>query len=82
MPRPTESKTDILRQAGYAYSFDRQIYINRKTRKAFSIEFVQDHSEDQILTHIGEHADGPGWRFYFNSGPSKAVKRELESVLA
>jgi hypothetical protein len=57
MPRLTESKTDILDEAGYAYS------------------------EDQIRKNIRERTDGPGWRFYFNSPPSEAVKHELESVL-
>jgi hypothetical protein len=81
MPRLTESKTDILDEAGYAYSFDRGMYINRKTKKAFSVEFVQDHREDQIRQYIREHTDGPGWRFYFNSPPSESVKHELECVL-
>ena len=81
MPRLTESKTDILDEAGYAYSFDRQMYINRKTKKAFSVEFVQDHSEGQIRKYIREDTDGPEWRFYFNSPPSEAVKHELECVL-
>jgi hypothetical protein len=81
MPRLIESKTDVLDEAGYAYSFDRQMYINRKTKKAFSVEFVQDHSEDQIRKNILERADGLEWRFYFNSPPSEAVKHELESVL-
>ena len=81
MPRLTESKTDILDEAGYAYSFDRQMYINRKTKKAFSVEFVQDHSEDQIRKYIQRHPDGLEWRFYFNTPPSEAVKHELECVL-
>jgi hypothetical protein len=80
MPR-TESKTDVLDEAGYAYSFDRQIYINRKSKKAFSIEFVQDHSEDQLKKYIREHTAGLEWRFYFNSPPSEAVKHELESIV-
>lgn len=81
MSRPTASKTEILDDAGYAYSFDRQMYVNRKTRKSFSIEFVEDHSEDEIRKYVREHADGPEWRFYFNAKPSEAVKHELESVL-
>jgi hypothetical protein len=81
MARLTESKTDILDEAGYAYGFDRQMYINPKTRKVFSVEFVQDHSEDQIRKHIQEHTDGHEWQFYFNSRPSDSVRRELESVL-
>ena len=81
MPRLTESKTDILDEAGYAYSFDRAMYINRKNKKAFSVEFVQDHSEDRIRESIREHTDRTGWKFYFNADPSKAVRHELESAL-
>jgi hypothetical protein len=81
MPRLTASRTEILDKAGYAYSFDRQMYINRKTKKAFSVEFVQDHSEDQIRKYTREHTPGLKWRFYFNLPPSEAVKRELECVL-
>ena len=81
MQRLTESKTEILDEAGYAYSFDRQVYINRKAKKAFSVEFVQDHSEDQIRKYMRERTDGLQWRFYFNTPPSEAVKHELECVL-
>jgi hypothetical protein len=55
--------------------------MNRKTKKAFSVEFVQDHSEDQIRKYIREHTDGLEWRFYFNLPPSEAVKHELECAL-
>ena len=57
MSRLTGTKTEILDEAGYAYSFDRQVYMNRKTKKAFSVDFVQDHSEDQIRKYIREHTD-------------------------
>jgi hypothetical protein len=77
MPRLIESKTDILDEAGYSYSFDRQMYVNRKAKRAFSVEFVEDHSEDDIR----ERTSGLEWRFYFNSSPSEAVRHELESVL-
>lgn len=81
MPRLAESKTDILDGAGYAYSFDRQMYVNRKTRKVFSVEFVQDHSEEQIRKYIQKYSDTQDWQFYFNSRPSDSVRHELESVL-
>ena len=81
MSRLAASKTEILDEAGYAYSFDREMYINRKTKKAFSVEFVQDHSEEQIRKYILEHTGGLKWRFYFNSPPSETVKHELEGVL-
>jgi hypothetical protein len=79
--RFTESKARLLDKAGYAYSFDRQMYVNRKAKKAFSINFIQDRSEDEIQDCMKKRANGTGWHFYFIDGPSKAVARELESVL-
>jgi hypothetical protein len=75
------TKSKILEDAGYVYSFDRQAYVNRKAKKVFSIEFVEDHSDEQLQKRISDDAQGSGWQFYFNSEPSQAVKRELESVL-
>jgi hypothetical protein len=74
-------KKDILRQANYRYNFDRDLYYNRQAKKAFSIEFVDDNKEEMLDRCINENTNGNGWRFYFNSRPSEAVKRELESVL-
>jgi hypothetical protein len=78
-----EDKKQILEDAGYAYSFDRLSYINRKARKVFSIEFVQDNSEEKIKARINEPAPPPGeWRFYFNAEPSEGVKREFLRSIA
>jgi hypothetical protein len=74
-------KKDILLKANYRYNFDRDVYFNRKAKKAFSLEFVEDHPEEELITLIGEGAHGSGWEFYFNSAPSDGVKRELERVL-
>lgn len=74
-------KQDLLRQAEYAYNFDRMVYFNRKAKKAFSVEFVEDHDEDELKRLIREGAETQGWRFYFNSTPAEAVKRELERAL-
>jgi hypothetical protein len=80
--RTVAGKQQILEDAGYAYSFDRAIYLNQKAGKAFSVEFVQDHSEDELQACIEEPAPPRGeWRFYFNSPPSDTVKRELAAVL-
>ncbi len=74
-------KSQILREAGYAYNFDRMVYFNPSTKKVFSVEFVEDHSEDQLQSCLSEQTNGAEWRFYFNSPPPGAVKRELENVL-
>ena len=74
-------KKDILKEAQYWYNFDRDIFYNRKAKKAFSLEFVDDYPEKEIRQRIEENTNGNGWTFYFNSPPSEGVKRELERVL-
>ena len=74
-------KKDMLWEADYRYNFDRDLFVNRVARKAFSLEFVDDKPEEEIRLRIGENTNGNGWMFYFNSPPSEGVKRELESVL-
>ena len=75
------SKSEIFREAGYAYNFDRMMYFNREAKKAFSIEFVEDHSESELQRCIGEQTEGTEWRFYSNSRLPEAVRRELENTL-
>lgn len=81
MQKALAMKARILDDAGYFYNFDRELYVNRKTRKAFSIDFIEDHDEAEIEQRIRRAKDKRKWQFYFNSDPSEAVKRELERVL-
>ena len=74
-------KQDLLNEAGYAYNFDRMVYFNRRAKKAFSVEFIEDHDEDELKKLIREHTKTRGWQFYFNSTPSESVRRVLERVL-
>jgi len=74
-------KSDILSQANYRYNFDRDLWVNPKAKKAFSVEFVDDNQEEEIVRRIKEGTNDSGWTFYFNSGPSEGVKRVLEQVL-
>jgi hypothetical protein len=69
------TKSKILEDAGYFYNFDRQAYVNRKAKKIFSIEFVEDHSDKELQKRISEETQENGWRYYSNSEPSEAVKR-------
>ena len=70
----------MLFAANYRYDFDRDLYVNRKARKAFSLEFVDDHSEESSSGHPGR-TEGNAWRFYFNDKPSEGVLRILEEYL-
>lgn len=81
MQKTLATKARILDEAGYAYNFDRELYVNRRTRKAFSIDFIEDHDEAEIEERIRRATDRRKWQFYFNSDPSETVKRELERVL-
>jgi hypothetical protein len=74
-------KKDVLKEAQYWYNFDRDIFYNRKSKKAFSIEFVDDNPEEEIRRRIEESTNSAGWTFYFTSPPSESVKRILEQVL-
>ena len=75
------NKKHILDEAGYAYDFERMIYLNRQAKKAFSVEFVEDQPEEELQRRIGENTGGEKWQFYFNTPPSKTVIKELERVL-
>ena len=72
-------KEALLEKSGYRYHFDRMIYFNRTDRRAFSLEFVEDHSQEDIqkLLEIPVTDD---WVFYFNKPASDRVKRELAAV--
>ena len=76
------SKGQLLEESGYRYNFERMVYFNRKTKKAFSVEFVDDNSRDDLQRCITEETNGEGWRFYFNTPPAESVKRQLENDLA
>jgi hypothetical protein len=79
--RQVAVKDQILEDAGYVYNLERALYINRSAKKAFSIEFVEGHTGEQIQEQILRGGNGNGWTFYFNSGPTDFVRRELERIL-
>jgi hypothetical protein len=80
MSEATDKET-LLEGAGYRYHFDRMIYFNREVRKAFSHEFVEDHSIDEIQHSLNAPGAEDNWTFYFNEPPSEYVRRELSSAL-
>lgn len=65
--KPPE-KEQILKNAGYSYSFDRELYLNRSVKKAFSVEYLEHHSPDEIRKAMQEPPKAQ-WYFYFNGGP-------------
>lgn len=80
--RNLATKEQILQDAGYTYNFDRELYLNRKAKKAFSVKFVEDRSEEEIQSCIREDTDrDKEWHFFFVDPPSDIVKRQLANVL-
>ncbi len=74
-------KEQLLKKAGYSYKPDREVYVNRKARKVFSIDYLEDHDTKEIASKIQEDARGAKWTFIFNDEPSDSVKRELAKML-
>jgi hypothetical protein len=75
-------KEMLLEKSGYRYHFSRMIYFNRGVRRAFSREFVDDNTRQEIQRLISEPpSTSPGWTFYFNKAPSDRVSRELAEEL-
>lgn len=74
------TKEQLLKNSGYRYSFDRELYLNRELKKAFSVEFIEDRSEEEIEMAIQEPSVGH-WRFFFNGDLSPAAERELANIL-
>ncbi len=71
----TYDKKDILKQAGFKFHFDKDIYVNRNKKKIFSLEAIEDHDEKWLQQCVDEdHAD---WKFYCNTPPTEYVKQEL-----
>ena len=73
-------KEQLLESSGYRYHFDRMIYFNRSVRRAFSLEFVEDHSQHEIQKLL-ETPARDDWAFHFNKPVSDRVKRELAEAL-
>lgn len=75
------TKRRLLEGEGFVYNFDRDVYYNRESKKVFSVEFVEDHTVEDLDRCIRESAGGGNWHFYFNTAPSGSVTRELQGAL-
>jgi hypothetical protein len=70
----------LLENSGYDYHFERMIYRNRATKRAFSIEFVEDHSLQEIQKLI-DQSPASDWVFHFNQPPPKGLIKNLIEAL-
>ncbi len=74
-------KIALLKDAGFRYDFDREVYFNRRIHKVFSLEAIEDHDETWLKTRLEEEGSPEEWHFYFNTNPSQAVRSELVAEL-
>ena len=70
-------KLAILKGAGFRYHFDREIYVDRQSRKVFSLEAIEDHDEVWLQRCVDENIDQDKWTFYSNSPFSEEIKDAL-----
>jgi hypothetical protein len=73
-------KGELLDENGFRYNFYRMAYINRSTKKVFSIEAIEDHPIEWLSAKIAERSNDD-WQFYFNDPPSPAVIRDYVAEL-
>ncbi len=73
----SDEKDRILESAGYFYDFNRDIYLNRESKKIFSLEAIEDHDVAWLNTKIQENNETGGWVFNFNELPDSDVQQEI-----
>ena len=73
------SKESLLKEAGYWYNFDRMAYVNRRAKKVFAEETVDDNSVEWLVEKINEPTTTGEWRFY--DEPPLAVRRAFVAEL-
>jgi hypothetical protein len=76
-------KEQILKKDGYVYNFDHAMYFNRKAKKIFSMDFIEDDSVSvqDIEERVREANSGTGWQIYFVGDLPDSVRRQVEASL-
>lgn len=74
---------EMLRSAGYRYSFYFMAYVNRKDKKLFSVEALEGHSEDWIRERMEQPNESGEWMFFYTNDeqPSPAVAEAIAAQL-
>ncbi len=76
MPK-SQWKKEILENASYVFIFKRDIYFNRKDKKIFSLEAIEDNDPNWLIEKINDSENDGEWRFFFNNHPSEKLKKEI-----
>ena len=73
------TKESLLRESGYWYNFNRMAYVNRRTKKVFAVETVDDNPIEWLVEKIAEPNTTGEWQFYYE--PPIAVRRAFVAEL-
>jgi len=76
-----QEKMSFLEENGFNYNFDRDIFINQNTLTVTSIEFVDDHSLDEIKKDITSPNKKNKPRFLFNHRFSRNKRLALAAEI-
>jgi hypothetical protein len=73
----TTDNEQILKSARYVYNFDRMAYFNRAAKKAFSVEWVEDHTDEELRRALDEPNNSDDWQLYAEPRPPQSVINEF-----
>lgn len=71
------SKNELLELNGYEYDFKRHIYFDKKNKKIFSDEVVEDNTTDWLNDKIQEKNNTGSWQIYFSCSCTKDLREQL-----
>jgi hypothetical protein len=77
----TSEKEQILRDAGYFYFDARELYANRKSRKVFSLDYIEGNTTEELEKRVQEMTEGNAWVFHLENELTSSQQRELELFL-
>lgn len=76
-PSLEKNKVSLLDKSGFLYFWPRLAFVNKKTKKIFSREFVQTKSLKMIKGLIDRPNESNDWKFYFLRNISQRAKEEI-----
>ncbi|HVR38712.1 MAG TPA: hypothetical protein VMU84_06425 [Thermoanaerobaculia bacterium] len=69
-----KTKEELLREGGYRYNYIRLVYLNRADRKVFSVDWLDDHSEEELAAELNSRNDTGDWQIYSSGVVSESVR--------
>ena len=61
--------------------FDRDVYVSRKNQIVISYEYIEDHSDDEIINEIKKNSHSSVWTFISNESTSDENRIKILELL-